>query len=114
MSIDITYDGDVANLTLKRAAAVEIRERPTRAHVYGFKWDENPSRLSFDPGSATDLELVLRPGAKWPRYHRRPSTPGPDLPAAPVTPEAPAEPLVLYSDGGVYSVAALYSDGTPA
>ena len=112
MTVNITYDGPVADLTLKRSAWVEIRERPTRAEISGFRWDENLSRLTIDAGSATELELVLRPGARWPRYRRRPAFPGPDLPAPPPPSETPQ--VSIFSDGGATSTGGIYSDGTTA
>ena len=113
MTVTITYDGDVADLTLKRSAWVEIRERPTRSDIRSFRWDENISRLTFDPGAATELELILRPGARWPRYRRRPAFPGPDIPATP-TPPAESPAVSIFSDGGATSVGGVYSDGTTA
>lgn len=70
MSVTISYDGDTSNLTLRRAARVEILKHSDRAHVYGFHWDENESRLTFDPDGATDMVLELRPGARIPRLGR--------------------------------------------
>jgi len=113
MTVTITYDGDPADLILRRGAAVEIRNRATGAGVHGFRWDENLSRLTFDAGSATELELILRPAARWPRYRRRPTFPGPDIPATP-TPPVDTPEVSIFSDGGATSVGGVYSDGTTA
>lgn len=118
MTLDITYDGDVADLTLKTGAPVEVRERPTGHGVYGFRYDGNLSRLTFDPGAVTDMELLIRPGSKWPRFRRRPGyvhnpndEPTPPDNGAPIAPEAPNYAL---SDGSLSSGGTILSDGTVA
>ena len=73
--MNIAYTGDPANLTLDVGATLEVLDRTTRAHVHDTHWDGNVSRLSFDPGTATELELTLRPAARIPRIGRRPSHP---------------------------------------
>lgn len=68
---DITYSGDAAGLTMGRVAVAEIIDSTSRALVHGVHWDGNASRLTFDPGDSTEMELTIRPAARWPRLGRR-------------------------------------------
>lgn len=114
MSVNILYDGDPADLTLVKGDSLAVVDETSRTTIHGIHWDENPVRLSFDSGQSTALELLIRASGRWPRIRRKPSHPGPDMPERPAAPVVPEEPLALFSDGGSYSVASLYSDGSVA
>lgn len=110
----ILYPGDPADLVLAKGDTITIVDQTSRAFVHGLNWDGNPARLTFDPGQSATMELLIRKSGRWPRIRRKPSHPGPDLPERPTVPVTPDEPLALFSDGGSYSAASLYSDGSVA